>query len=147
MNETIEFRINFTATYYKSPPGIIITIDDDVKFTGKISNNKQLVKFNHTLNFSDPHKLQINRKFAEADQMLVIDSIFIDHVDVKNIIWEYSYFEPEYPEPWATEQHQQGHVLEPKVIGETWLGHNGIWTLNFSSPFYRYLMLAMNQDL
>jgi len=147
MIETIEFQINFTATYHNQLPGVVITVDDDIKFIGIINDTKFSLKFTHTLDFSSSHNLQIQRRFAEPDQMLVIESIIIDGVDIKNIIWEHSYFEPEYPELWAAQQRAQGCVLEAKVIGETWLGHNGVWTLNFSSPFYKFIMAAMNRDL
>lgn len=147
MIETIEFQINFTATYHNQLPGVVITVDDDIKFMGIINDTKLSVKFTHTLNFSSLHNLQIQRRFTEPDQMLVIESITIDGINIKNIIWEHSYFEPEYPEPWATQQQAQCRILEAKVIGETYLGHNGVWTLNFSSPFYKFIMAAMNRDL
>ena len=75
------------------------------------------------------------------------NKIKIDGVDIKNIIWTYSINIPEYPEPWASEYVTAGNILEKEVIGATKFGHNGIWYLDFTSPFYIYIMQWMGGGL
>jgi hypothetical protein len=108
-------------------------------------------EFVHELNFG-PHCLEMHRTGKTNHQMRTIENgknegqdviikyIKIDGVNIRDMIWTNSYYEPEYPEPWASQQKSQGIELEKYVPGETWLGHNGVWRLNFISPFYRFLM-------
>jgi hypothetical protein len=49
-------------------------------------------------------------------------------------------YTPEYPEPWATQQRQQGMELPETFKNTTQMGHNGTWTFKFTSPFYMWLL-------
>jgi hypothetical protein len=49
------------------------------------------------------------------------------------------------------QQLAQGHQLPPSITPNLYLGHNGIWKLNFHTPFVEYIIqkrknLAMNLD-
>ena len=103
------------------------------------------------LELNMPHVLQIHRynksddqcvtiEGHKKDQYVIIDNVIIDGIDVQNLIWSRGWYEPEYPVLWASEQAQAGIELETKVLGETWLAHNGIWNFVFSSPFYKFVI-------
>lgn len=157
--ETIKFELYLTSDYWDLPPIIDLLVDDEVKFTGEMSQEKNYVSFNHTLQFDQPHTLKLKRynklpgqcvpleDGTFKDQLLTLDKVVIDGVDIQNIVQAYSYNEPEYPEPWATLQRRQGIELETQVLAETVFGHNGVWTLNFTSPFYVFLMTWMEGDI
>ena len=151
--ETIKFEISVISDYWDKPPIIEIAIDGIEKFSGSVTTHGlSTIKFSHTLEFNKPHQLTIKRtgktndqcKYNSdgtlSDQLLTIDTVVIDGVNIRNILWAYSWNEPIYPEPWASEQRQLGVKLEDKVVAETCLGHNSTWKLNFTSPFYRFVM-------
>jgi hypothetical protein len=69
-----------------------------------------------------------------------LEKLKIDGVDIRNIVWCQSITVSDYPEPWASEQIAAGNILEQEAIGVTTFGHNGVWYLNFTSPFYNFIM-------
>jgi hypothetical protein len=151
LSEKIIFEIYVISKYWKDPPGLTVYIDNLQKFQGLITEQSTVIKFTHELIFGS-HTLQMDRVGKTNQQMckkengdtegqdLIIDYIKIDGVDIRNIIWTKSYYEPEYPEPWASQQRSLGIKLEQRVLGETYFGHNGRWSLEFTSPFYRFIM-------
>lgn len=139
--ETITFKLTLHPTYRDGPPQIKILLDEQLMFDGAI-NSPQVIEFSKSLVFA-PHKLILQRHgktIDQADQLLQIKTVEIDGIDVQNIVWASSYFCPEYPEPWASQQRNSGVELEATVFGETILGHNGTWVLEFNSPFYKFLI-------
>ena len=150
-SETIKFKIEFVPTYWDKPPAATVQINDIVKFDGEIIKSPTIVEFEHTLMFNQSHQLIIHRYGKDSDQctvnsdgtlndqLLLINKICIDETDIQSTIWTQSYNEPEYPIDWAREQQAQGIKLEKRIPAETCLGHNGTWTLNFTSPFYKFL--------
>lgn len=147
--EIIKFEFEFFPDYTGDDyPKVDILIDNNCKFTGAISNTRHSVSFLHTLEFEQPHQLIIKRYGKTSrPQELTIKQIKIDNINIRNIIWACSYNEPIYPEPWASQQRAAGIELETKVPGETCFGHNGVWTLNFTSPFYKFLYSWMDGNL
>lgn len=147
--ETIKFELEFFPEYIDNDfPQAKILIDSEVKFDGFISNEQSSVAFLHTLEFDQPHQLIINRYGKTNNpQQLTIKRISIDGIDMRNIVWAHSYNKPIYPEPWASQQRAAGINLEERVLGETCFGHNGTWTLEFTSPFYKFLYDWMDGNL
>jgi len=148
MTENIKFEIFFDSQFYDIPPMVEIYIDNILKWNGAIDSKYKTIEFYHSLKFSVDHQLSIRRfnKHQQSngqDQLLTLAKLKIDGVDIRNIVWSQSWNEPEYPEPWASQQRSRGIELEEKVIAETCWGHNGIWRLNFISPFYRFIMSWM----
>lgn len=148
-SEIIKFKFEFYPEYLDNDfPYASILIDNEVKFNGPISDDQCSICFSHTLEFDQTHQLTIKR-YAKTNkpQQLTIERISIDGIDIRNIIWVDSYNEPIYPEPWASQQRAAGVKLEKRVIGETCFGHNSTWTLNFTSPFYKFLYDWMDGNL
>ena len=94
------------------------------------------------MSFDKPHTLELIRsgKSTETAQMLHIKTIKLDNIDLKNLVLSRSTFDPEYPEPWASEQIANGVKLENQIQGEMYLGHNGVWRFEFTSPIYKLLV-------
>ena len=150
-SETLEFQIHLRAEFWDLPPGAEILVDGESKFNQLIDAPSHIVTFNHTLKFGEPHQLSVRRYNKVGgqtlvdgdrilDQLLYIDKVVIDKINIRNIVWSQSWNEPEYPEPWASNQRAQGVELLEQVPAETCLGHNSVWRLNFTSPFYRFIM-------
>lgn len=146
--ELIQFQLDLSYNYTLTAPEIIVCLNGIVKFKEPLSGNNCSIKFEHVLDFGQPYTLHIYRAGKtdqDPGQMLIVDRIIIDGNNVQDLIWGCSYYEPSYPELWYSQQVAQGTTLETKVYGETHLGHNGLWTLNFTSPFWSYLLDQMGE--
>lgn len=161
MFETINFCLSLSAVFWDKPPMATIFLDGDEKFSGKITanqSNPEKIFFSHKLRFSESHELRVYRDNKTVDQccstltgqlrdqLLIINGLSIDGVDVRHLIWCRSQFVPVYPEPWRSQQIEAGHVLEHTIIGESVLGHNGTWSLAFTSPFWQFLFDDMDNQ-
>lgn len=152
--ETISFEFFFQADYWDKPPMVNITVDDVEKYYGEITKEKNYIKFFHTCSFDKEHNLCLERYNKSDDQVKVLDNekldqilklekLIIDGVNVRNIVYSYSVTNHHYPEVWAAEQQANGHFLDQNVVGNTIFAHNCTWNLNFTSPFYRFIMRWM----
>jgi hypothetical protein len=145
--ELIQFQLDVNFQYRDTAPKLTVYINDVCKFDQTLSGSQAVISFDHLLDFGQTYELKIVRS-AKTDQdpsqMLIINCITIDGVNVQNLIWSSSYYEPEYPAVWYQQQIELGQTPEPRITGETWLGHNGTWSMPFDSPFWRYLMEVMN---
>jgi hypothetical protein len=152
MQEQINFKFNLTSEYWDLPPKLDISINDQLYWSGAVTEKNQTIEFWANLELHQSHLIAINRynKFdnqcqisedgSRQDQYVIINQVIIDNIDIQNLIWHNSWFEPSYPEPWADQQLKQGIVLEEKIPGETWFGHNGLWYFQFTSPFYQFVI-------
>jgi hypothetical protein len=148
--ESIKFQFELIAEFWDKPPHVKIYIDDFIKFDDYLNAGMNVVKFTHDLAF-EKHTIKLIRSGKTndqnqdgKDQLVHINKLFIDGINIRDIVWVKSYSEPKYPEPWATKQRYQGIELEKQVIGETTFGHNSTWYLHFTSPFYKFIMNWMN---
>lgn len=152
VSENIFFDIILESTYWDRPPELTVLVDTVVIGHYIIDRSEYHIQFRRNMRFDQPHVLELKRTGKTNDQtrvladgsfetqMLHIKTIKLDNIDLRNLIWHSSQFEPEYPEPWATEQQAQGIELEKQVQGEMYLGHNGTWRFNFTSPIYKFLV-------
>lgn len=149
--ERIKIEIDITAEFWDKPPMVDIIVDNKVIHKHTIDQKKYVIAHEVDLELDKPHCLQIKRynktddqcKIIDGekkDQYIIIDQVSLDGINVENLIWSRSWYEPEYPAHWKQEQEQAGIMLEQKIIGETWLSHNGVWNFEFSSPFYRFVI-------
>ena len=151
--ENIKFEFWLNSQYWKSPPIVEIKIDSISKYYKLVeSHGINYISFSHELEFDknyliqlfrqgkDDSQVRVNHDGTIDDQILIIEKIKIDGINIQNLIDKYSWNEPEYPEPWATEQRNLGITLEEQVLSETNFGHNGVWNLKISSPFYQYMI-------
>ena len=158
MSETITFEFELKPTYWDRPPHIEVILDGDTMLEQDIVKPTTIC-FTRSVDFNKTHTLAIKRSGKDdsqccedengnwLDQMLELVSVKIDGINIRDIVWAYSWSEPEYPEPWATEQREQGIELEERVLGETVFGHNTTWKLEFTSPFYKHIMKWMDGQL
>ena len=151
-SENIFFDIILESTYWDRPPELEILIDGDSIGHYTVDQREYHIRFRRVMGFDQPHTLELRRTGKTSDQtkimpdgslqtqMLEIKTVQLDNINLKNLILHSSNFEPEYPEPWASEQQAAGHELEAQVPGELYLGHNGVWRFNFTSPIYKFLV-------
>ncbi len=153
--EKLKFKIELFATMWDKPPTCEIMVDDKVYWNGEIKSNDtkpDLIEFEVELEEGKEYKLSLNRQGKIngqtvvnekgdilKDQLLHIKSIEIDEIEIGALVYE-GIYQPEYPEPWATQQKEAGNELPSTLKNVTQMGHNGTWTLTFTSPFYMWLL-------
>lgn len=76
----------------------------------------------------------------DPDTAIVIDSIEFFGIQDPKFAWAGIYY-PNYPEPWASQQ-----LVRPptKILGQTYLGWNGIYYLEFDVPVFTWMHRIQN---
>ena len=153
-SEIIGFNIALYSTYWDNPPIAEVFLNDESFFKGEITNNEKdphVITFKKELIDEQTYKVTIklidkkdNQTIVEngkiiKDQLLSIKFINIDEIDLGGLIYEGKYY-PDYPEPWASQQRQEGKNLPEFLTNVTTMGHNGRWELAFKTPFYLWLL-------
>ncbi len=153
--EKLKFKIEFYATMWDKPPHAEVLINDISHYKGEILGTKDkptLIEFEQELEENKSYDLTIHRTGKAKnqtvinekgdilkDQLLHIKSIEIDEIDIGGLVYE-GVYTPIYPEPWATQQRDEGNELKESFKNVTIMGHNGKWSFTFGSPFYMWLL-------
>ena len=120
-------------------PHVVIRVDDDIIFD---SFPKDIVEIVHEMYLPEGlHRLEVEllgKSNLDPQQAISIKDLRINDISDKKFIWN-GLYTPNYPEPWATEQRQQNIELLPCITNTDYLGWNGRWTLEFSSPIYTWI--------
>jgi len=145
--EKLHFKITLAGTYWKKAPKYSIIIDNDVVVSQEVttpSGESFDVEFDRDIN-EGPFVLKIrleNKTDADVlkdnyddpnnftiigDMLLNIKHVEIDEIDLSNLIYAKSVFNPDSP---------SRPVLDNCVD----LGWNGTWVLESHSPFYLWLL-------
>ena len=153
--EKLKFKLELYATMWDKPPVAEIKINSKSYFKSEITGTEQsptVIEFEEELTEGSEYNLIIERSGKGKnqtvinekgdilkDQLLHIKSIEIDEIDIGALVYE-GVYTPKYPEPWATQQKEAGNELTETLKNITRMGHNGTWSLRFSSPFYMWLL-------
>ena len=152
--EKLKFKLELYATMWDKPPIANIKINEKSYFNKEITSTEDkptIIEFEHELEEGKSYNLIIDRSGKNKrqtivenekiikDQLLHIKSIEIDEIDIGALVYE-GVYKPNYPEPWAIQQAEAGNKLPETLKNDTEMGHNGTWTLTFSSPFYMWLL-------
>ena len=142
--EKLSFVVTLSGTFWEKRPQFSIWLDQQQVVSSELANEGQLeFKFEHTIN-EGPHSLTIrleNKAVADTviengevvkDMLLNIDDITIDDISLGNLLWSAEYILDE-------KQMYNGKEID-HLDGCVNLGWNGSYILNFSSPFYIWLL-------
>jgi hypothetical protein len=80
----------------------------------------------------------------QDQEAVIVESVSFFGIKDPKFAWT-GIYEPDYPEPWATEQCSLGVVLKPQLCPHTYLSWNGKWRLTFSVPVFTWI--HQTQDL
>lgn len=81
------------------------------------------------------HVIEIELKNKiDGNEHVLIDYVEFEGIQTDRIKWE-GIYEPDYPEPWASQQTD----LQPTLKGVTHLGWNGVWRLRFTAPVFTWI--------
>ena len=153
--EKLKFKLELYATMWNRPPFAEILVGGKSYYKDNITGTEKeptVIEFEHEFEEENNYDLVIKRSGKTVnqtvindkgdilkDQMLHIKNISIDEIDIGALVYE-GVFIPSYPEPWASQQKQQGIELPQQMKNVTQMGHNGSWTFTFGSPFYMWLL-------
>ena len=153
--EKLKIKLELYSEMWDKPPHAEILIGDSSHFNGPITGTEDkpsIIEFENEFEEGKEYQLIIKRSGKTPkqtivnakgdilkDQLLNIKRIEIDEIDIGALVYE-GLYTPEYPEPWATQQREQGIKLENEFKNVTEMGFNGTWRFKFSSPFYMWLL-------
>ena len=142
--EKLSFVVTLSGTFWEKRPQFSIWLDDHIVIQSEIPDSAQHpIKFEHTIN-EGPHslKIRLENKVNDdtviehgeviKDMLLNIDDITIDDISLGNLLWtaEYKLDKPQ----------QYNNQTIDHLDSCVNLGWNGTYILNFSSPFYNWLL-------
>jgi len=148
MTYQVKIAVTLRPVWHNDPPKIRIGIDDVL--------SEMTLTDTTTINFDvdaiDKCKLTIeflNKTNQDTipdqnlDKAVLIESVAFFGISDPRFVWA-GIYEPNYPEPWATEQQNLGVVLHPQVTNCNYLSWNGTWTLTADVPVFTWIHKVQN---
>jgi hypothetical protein len=142
--ESLEFAVTVSGTYWNKKPQFSIWLDDHVIIQTSISSETQQThKFkrsvdegNHTISIRLENKLSADTQVIDNevtnDMLLNIDDVIIDNMSLGQLLWDAEY---------KLDKPQQYNGKEITQLAKCVnLGWNGTYVLKFTSPFYVWLL-------
>jgi len=123
----------------QSPPWICVKLDDHVAFSGPLRHT-HTIRLDSWLS-AGAHQLNVdfsNKGHDDSEQAVVIQKLLFNGIEDKKFIWQGRY-RPQYPEPWFTQQLERGQRPRVEINNIDYLGWNGNWCLEISSPIFTWI--------
>lgn len=146
--ENLQFKIGLSGTFFNKRPRYSILVNDVEIVTATVETDSGklfYVEFDHTLEENSTNRLSIrleNKTPQDTvvvnndivkDMLLNIESIAIDSIDLGFMIWSKSKYKPDRPQ-------KIGQDIVSELSNCVNLGWNGSYELEFTSPFYFWLL-------
>jgi len=143
--EILHFEVVLSGTYWDKKPQFSVWLDDHVIMQSEITRTAELqsIKFARDLD-KGVHQLKIrleNKTSQDTvvangemvkDMLLNIDDIIIDDINLRQLLWD-----AEYHLDSPQEYNSNTITRLDRCVN---LGWNGTYVLNFSTPFYVWLL-------
>lgn len=85
----------------------------------------------------------LGKSDSDPDQCILIQNFVAGGIPCQDAVWQGCY-QPQYPEPWASQQRARGIDLAPELYNTQALGWNGVWTLKINVPVYTWIHQTQN---
>jgi hypothetical protein len=134
-----DFELALLPIVDKSPPHVVIKLDQDQIFDSRLSTHHAF-KYNTELS-TGTHVLDVqllDKTNIDPVQAIKIEKLSLNGIADSRFIWNGIYY-PEYPEPWASEQLALGNILPRQLHNTDYMGWNGHWRLEFTSPIFTWI--------
>jgi hypothetical protein len=139
----VKLDIHLRPVWHDNPPNINIGINNDIQQI--ILSEEHIFHYEFIANTSSTLTVELLNKIDSdtvpdkgLDKAVIIESVSFFGISDPKFAWA-GVYEPKYPEPWATEQRDQGVVLKQHLSPHTYLGFNGKWTLTFTVPVFTWM--------
>lgn len=129
--------------WWNRAPHITVTLDDQVRWSGPIETElmldwcQPLPRGQHRIDVQFSGKTNTDST-PEQDHAVVIEQLEFFGIRDDRFRWQ-GVYQPEYPEPWRSEQVSWGIQLPHYLSPHTYLGWNGTWRLEFSTPIFTWM--------
>jgi hypothetical protein len=137
------------SQYTETVPTVTVKFANAVIWHGGIDkttvlsfDTEELLPGNYWLSVVFGNKDDSEQQRFGKDMMVGVESLRIQNYDHEFSI--YSEYEPDYPEPWHTQQKQAG-TAPPPVTHSNYLGWPGEWRIQISLPVYRWIHVMTSQ--
>ena len=144
----IKLDIHLRSIWHDTPPEIDIGINNNTEKI--ILSTDQTFHYDFVAVDSGMLTIELlNKTNADTvldkglDKAVVIEYVSFFGIIDPRFVWE-GIYKPQYPEPWATEQKNQGIILASQITGQTHLSWNGKWSLNFTVPVFTWIHRVQN---
>jgi hypothetical protein len=133
-----EIQITLEPHYQTVIPRVFVKLNNEQR--SMVLKDTETVTFDLMLDVGQ-HQLSVwfeNKENSDSTTAVEIKDIAFQGLTLNRVKWAGNYT-PVYPEPWATEQRQQGIVLPEVIPGGHYLGWLGTYTLDFTVPSFTWL--------
>jgi hypothetical protein len=143
-----EIKLHVTPIWHKEPPICVIRFSKDIFFKEEIKESK-VYSYEEYLSAGNYDIIVefLNKKNSdtvdEKDKAVKIDKIIFNNIESEKFVWQ-GIYQPNYPEPWATQQKKLGKELNSVLTPITYLGWNGQWRLTYSTPIFTWIHKIKN---
>lgn len=123
---------------------VTVDLDGDIYYQADVLGPVEIF-IDRSLN-QGSHELTVHfygKTDLDQHQALRVSDLEIFGLSDKKFIWEAEY-NPCYPEPWYTQQIQQGLMLPRSIKQVDYLGWNGTWNLKFELPVFTWIHRVQN---
>lgn len=138
----IQIRLELELLWDDTEPEIAISLDAKSIFRGHCKRLTEEFEIQQDL-AAGQHELVIDFRNKQyqirppgTDMAVIIRKVYFQHTN--NDFSGFGIYRPVYPEPWYTEQVNLG-TKPPSSLNGRYLGWNGTWSLQFSTPIYRWM--------
>jgi hypothetical protein len=134
--------VGLTPYRYRRWPYITLGIDDSIIFQGILDDPQTLdvqqflPEGHHVLWLH--YQGKTNRDVGPTEQAIGINHIGFQGISTDRMVWS-GVFEPDYPEPWYSQQTRSGSVPAKTLTDLKYLGFNGTYRLAFTVPVFRWI--------
>lgn len=114
------------------PPEVLVSVPGQIARATLNKTQQFEFAFNETWGF-----LQVtftNKPELDQDMAVIIDQVEFFGISDPKFIWQ-GVYTPIYPEPWASQQQS----LAKELVGQTYMGWNGTWRLDFTLPVFTWM--------
>ena len=146
----IDLDIKLRPIWHQDPPIITINIGSEQIYYGNL-DFPRVFKINKQLPTGPEHiSVWFHNKTPSdtvpeknLDKAVIIESISIYGITSNEFVLQ-GVYRPEYPSDWYQQQLDQGSVPDPILKSQTYLGWNGEWRLEITSPIFTWIHRVQN---
>lgn len=135
----IDISLEIEPCWKSVPPLVRLSFDGDMAWNSTLESVR--IFEHHDLLIPGTHTLEIElygKSDLDPDQALRIRNLSFGGIKSQRFVWQ-SVYSPCYPEPWASQQRSQHQELLSQIQATDYLGWNGIWRLEFTSPIFTWI--------
>ena len=139
MTYRVKLAVTLQAIHNDRALSVRIGIDENLTILTFVDSTTVNFEFDAV----DTCRLKVELLDKQDQEAVIVQDVSFFGITDPKFAWT-GVYEPQYPEPWVTEQHNQGVVLKQHLSPHTYLGWPGKWTLTFDVPVFTWIHRVQN---